>query len=114
MRVMGKAPLSSPDRGPRRKKPVETLPKILPGAVCEQWVRCGREGCRCTGDQPHGPYYYRFWREGVRLRKQYVPPQEVEEVRARCQARRQERQELDEWREEWRRMAALVREVEER
>jgi transcriptional regulator with XRE-family HTH domain len=25
----------------------------------------------------HGPYHYRFWREGGRLRKQYVKPAEL-------------------------------------
>lgn len=48
------------------------LPKTLPGAVCEQWRTCGRKNCRCARGQPHGPYYYRFFRVNGRLRKEYV------------------------------------------
>ena len=43
------------------------LHKMLPGVVCPQWVRCGRPNCRCSKGQPHGPYFYRFWREGGKL-----------------------------------------------
>ena len=45
---------------------METLPKTLPGAVCAQWVRCCRPNCRCARGHLHGPYFYRFWREGAR------------------------------------------------
>ena len=32
-------------------------------------VRCGKKGCtKC----PHGPYVYKYWREGGRLRKKYA------------------------------------------
>jgi hypothetical protein len=93
---------------------VETLPKTLPGAVCAQWVRCGRPGCRCARGQPHGPYFYRFWREAGRLRKAYVRRADVAQVRARCRARAEERGELAEWCEVWRQLAALAREVERR
>jgi hypothetical protein len=38
----------------------------------QQRVRCGKAGCtRC----PHGPYWYAFWREGGRVRSQYVGKQ---------------------------------------
>ena len=54
----------------------KALPNMLPGWVCEQYVRRGKKLC--------GPYWYRFWREGGRLRKAYVKPHEIEAVRARC------------------------------
>jgi hypothetical protein len=55
----------------------EMLPKIPrpwleAGAVCAQYVRCGKPNCRCASGGLHGPYYYRFTREGGRLRKRYV------------------------------------------
>jgi hypothetical protein len=43
------------------------------GAICAQFVRCGKAGCKCSRGELHGPYYYRFTREGGRLRKSYVP-----------------------------------------
>ena len=95
-------------------KSTKTLPKTLPGVVRPQWIRCGKAGCRCARGRPHGPYFYRFWRQGGRLRKQYVRPDHVERVRAACQARRQERLGLaGAWRL-WQALRDLVREVERR
>lgn len=37
-----------------------------------EWIRCGREGCRCMTGERHGPYTYRYWREEGRVRKEYV------------------------------------------
>jgi hypothetical protein len=54
--------------------------RILPGSVCRQFVK--RNG------KTYGPYYYRFWREGGKQRKRYVPHDQVAEVRQACQRRR--------------------------
>jgi hypothetical protein len=96
-----------------RTKTAEMLPKTLPGVVCEQWVRCGQPTCRCAHGQQHGPYFYRFWREDGKLKKEYVRAVDLEEVRARCEARRQFRQELETGWQTWRDLLAAVREVEE-
>jgi hypothetical protein len=88
------------------------LPKILPGVVRPQWVRCGRPGCRCYRGEPHGPYFYRFWREGGRLRKAYVRPEDLGQVRARCEARRRARREHKAAWQAWRGLLAAVRQVE--
>lgn len=60
-------------------KTEKALPNIVPlaGAVCAQYVRRGQSLC--------GPYWYRFWREGGRLRKAYVRPSELESIRERCE-----------------------------
>ncbi len=95
----------------------EPLPKMMDpllGVVCVQWRRCGRPSCRCARGQPHGPYYYRFWREGGRLKKAYVRRTDVEEVRSRCQARRLTRASVAAGWEQWRTLAAQVREAESR
>ncbi len=92
----------------------KTLPKT--GSVCMQWVRCGRPNCRCARGELHGPYYYRFWREDGRLRKAYIKQADLAAVRAACEA---ERQFLRAGRlahalgqQDWRRLIALLREVE--
>jgi hypothetical protein len=90
------------------------LPKTLPGVVRPQWVRCGRPGCRCARGWPHGPYHYRFWRESGRLRKAYVRPAELEQVRAACEARRESRRQLRAGWQQWRQLRDLLREVERR
>jgi hypothetical protein len=96
-----------------RNESHDPLPKRLPGVVRPQWVRCGRPGCRCARGELHGPYYYRFWREGGRLRKAYVRPADLERVRQACEARRREQKRPTASLRLWRRMAALLREVEQ-
>ena len=66
----------------------EALPKTLPGVVLPQMVRCGKPNCHCARGELHGPYHYRFWREGGRLRKQYVRSEDLERVRRACGRRR--------------------------
>lgn len=56
----------------------------LEGEVCPQFIRCGKQGCRCQYDRPHGPYHYRIWREGAKVRKVYVKATDVDDVRAAC------------------------------
>lgn len=95
-----------------RVKTGKTLPKTLPGAVCKQWVRCGKPNCRCTRGELHGPYWYRFWREDAKLRKSYVKPCDLDVVRAACEARRRERRELRAAMHEFRALLASLRRIE--
>src|SRR5438552_1243775 len=64
----------------------------IAGTRHQQWVRCGRENCRCANGDLHGPYLYRFYREGGRLRKAYVKRADVAAVMAACRARQDELQ----------------------
>jgi hypothetical protein len=73
-----------------KMKIAETLPKMLPGVVCAQMVRCGKPNCKCSQGELHGPYYFRFWRDGGRLRKQYVRAADVAATQAACEGRRNE------------------------
>ena len=60
------------------------------GTVHMQFVRCGKQNCKCrTQGELHGPYYYHFYRIGGRLRKGYIKPEEVEDHRRACLARQQ-------------------------
>jgi hypothetical protein len=88
----------------------EPLPKTLPGVVCAQRVRCGKAGCRCASGERHLAYY-RFWREGGRLRKRYVRRADLAAVRAACEARRRDRRELAAGWQQWRELVAVVRKV---
>jgi hypothetical protein len=89
----------------------ETLPKTLPGVVCVQWVRCGKPNCRCARGRRHLAYY-RFWREGGRLCKRYVPHADLERVRAACAFRREALRLLIQSWERWRQLVCKVREAE--
>lgn len=38
-----------------------------------QFRKCGKASCStCHNSQGHGPYWYAYWRDGVRLRSGYV------------------------------------------
>ncbi len=91
-------------------KTPEPLPKTLPGVVCAQRVRCGKPGCRCARGPGHLAYY-RFWREGGRLRKCYVRRADLAAVQLACAARQREQRERSEAWQQWRRLVAVVREV---
>jgi hypothetical protein len=69
--------------GPTKKR--RSAPKIvpLPGGLYAERKRCNRPNCRCIGggDALHGPYLYRRWVEGGRLRSQYVKAADAERVR---------------------------------
>ena len=72
--------------------------KPQPGTIHEQRVRCGKINCRCAWGELHRAFY-RFWREGGRLRKAYVRRAELEHARAACEA----------WRENNAAVLAMVR-----
>ena len=91
----------------------ESLPKMLPGAVCVQWKRCGKSACRCAAGKEHGPYFYRFFREAGRLRKAYVRKADLDRVRLQCLARRQELERRKAARLDLRELIALLRELEQ-
>ncbi len=101
-----------------KPQPANSVPKMLPGAVVRQFIRCGNAQCKCARGELHGPYFYRKWRDGSRQHKQYIRPDELEAVMAACAAERQLlragriARALD--RQDWRRLVALIREVEGR
>ena len=61
----------------------ESTPKMLPGEVIEQRVRCGKAGCKCARGELHTAHY-RYWTEDDRRRKAYVRRADVEETRRAC------------------------------
>jgi hypothetical protein len=101
-----------PSRSRMETEHAKLLLKTLPGVVLWQWARCGRAGCRCARGQLHGPYAYRFFRQGNRLRKVYVPKALVDQVAAACNARRAFRRQIKVSWQEWRDLLADIREAE--
>jgi len=60
------------------------LEEPLPGTVCAQFIQCGKPSCRCRKGLPHGPYFYRIWRNGRTVEKVYVRASDVARVRRQC------------------------------
>lgn len=100
-----------------KNKIAKTSPKIepLPGAVVAHLVRCGRHNCRCSRGTLHGPYFYRYWRDGKARRKTYVRKAEVQSIRAACATYRGEqrahRELVQAATAEWRQLKALLKEL---
>ena len=46
------------------------LPKKM--AICIQYRKCGKPGCRCNAGALHGPYFFYFYREDGKLKKSYI------------------------------------------
>ena len=59
------------------------------GCLVAETVRCGKGRCRCRWGKPHGPYWYLYYRawdgRRWRLRKRYVPADQLEEARRRLE-----------------------------
>lgn len=66
--------------------------RLLPGALIEQHRSCGKEGCRCTRGEPHGPYVYLQ----VAGRLMYVPSALAEMVRSDVEISQRLREALEE------------------
>ncbi len=64
----------------------KALPKSLPGAVVAQY--------RTAGGKTYGPYWFRIWREGGRLKKAYVRRGDLDATRAACERGRESRRSL--------------------
>ena len=89
------AQLGTSELRARRGRLVAALPRadaLLPGVLVEQHRSCGKEGCRCTRGEPHGPYVYLQ----VAGRLVYVPAVLAEAVRSRVEISRRLREVLGE------------------
>src|SRR5215467_11575796 len=89
------ARLSTAGLRARRDRLAAALPgpdALLPGALVEQHRSCGKEGCRCTRGEPHGPYVYLQ----VAGRLVYVPAGLADAVRAQVETSRRLRGTLEE------------------
>lgn len=71
----------------RRGRLVGALPDVgavLRGSLISQGRRCGKDGCRCTRGELHGPYLYLSLGRGQgESRLIYVPSSLADEVRHR-------------------------------
>ena len=69
----------------RRRRLARSLPDVeglIAGSVVEQGRRCGKEGCRCSSGELHGPYtYVVLARQGGRTPTVYVPAAAARAVR---------------------------------
>ncbi len=89
------AALSTAELRQRRDQLVTGLPRaaaFLAGSLVEQRRRCGKEGCRCTRGELHGPYAYL----SVAGRMVYVPAVLADAVRAHLEIAKRLQETLEE------------------
>jgi hypothetical protein len=95
-----------------KTKTQKVLPKMMPGTVHTQFVRCGKKGCKCAGGELHGAYYYHFVRVGGRLQKHYLKRSDVEAVRLACLTRQeQQKREIENNKAAWGKLRDLREEL---
>jgi hypothetical protein len=37
-----------------------------------EYIRCGKEECKCTSGDLHGPYWYAYWNENGKTKSRYI------------------------------------------
>ena len=78
--------LSSRQLRDRRRRLAARFPdleEMVLGSLQSQHRSCGKEGCRCTRGELHGPYVYLAVRVGRRNRLVYVPAELADELQRR-------------------------------
>lgn len=53
----------------------ELLNQIKPsecGILVSEYIKCGKENCKCNTGSLHGPYWYHYFWDNGKLRKKYV------------------------------------------
>ena len=85
------------------------IPELLPGQVEARMVKCGKQGCKCSRGELHGPYFYhRTWDQNKRL-KTYIRLSDVTRTVLACKLHRDFQAELREGRAEYKRTLAQSR-----
>src|SRR5215470_4569600 len=87
-------------------------------AICQEYKKCGKPGCKCNSGHLHGPYYYYFYRENGKLKRSYIRKADAEVLWENYLRRRQlqkhyadEREEYTDYSRELRRIDRMLAEV---
>ena len=84
--------------------------KILPGFVATVRIRCGKPNCHCARGERHVAHYHVTYFGGARSRK-YVRHEQVQAMRAACQAHRDLQAQLRAGRAEYKELLAQTRKL---
>ena len=57
---------------PENADPVDIEKESGKGTLVKEKVKCGDESCHCVDGELHGPYLYRYYREGGKLKSEYI------------------------------------------
>ena len=74
IRMLQEEEESGREREPHQLKGREVVTLKKAGAVTYQLerIKCGKENCKCSKGQGHGPYWYKYWSVGGRTKSAYI------------------------------------------
>lgn len=76
-----------------------TLGDLRPGSLSRQYNVCGNPQCHCKADPPrkHGPYYQLSWTRHGKHHTQFVPREDVTQVRQQLRTYERQRALMEKW-----------------
>jgi hypothetical protein len=60
----------------------------LPVWITSQYTYCKKGNCKCTRGQPHGPFYYAFFKKAGKVAHRYIPEDKIDSISAQANAYR--------------------------
>jgi hypothetical protein len=51
-----------------------------------EWIRCGKENCKCTRGKLHGPYWYSYYRVKDKITSKYIGKKLPKDIRKKMQS----------------------------
>jgi hypothetical protein len=60
----------------------------LPVWITSQYTYCKKGNCKCTRGQPHGPFYYVFFKKAGKVLHRYLPEKKMDSISAQVNAYR--------------------------
>jgi hypothetical protein len=66
----------------------------LPIWITSQYTYCKKGNCKCTRGQPHGPFYYVFFKKAGKVLHRYLPEKKMDSISAQVNAYRGYKQRL--------------------
>jgi hypothetical protein len=60
----------------------------LPVWITSQYTYCKKGNCKCTRGEPHGPFYYVFFKKAGKVIHRYLPEKNLDSISAQANAYR--------------------------
>ena len=60
----------------------------LPVWITSQYTYCKKGNCKCTRGEPHGPFYYVFFKKAGKVMHRYLPEKKLDSISAQANAYR--------------------------
>jgi hypothetical protein len=60
----------------------------LPVWITSQYTYCKKGNCKCTRGEPHGPFYYVFFKKADKVMHRYLPEKKIDSISAQANAYR--------------------------